>query len=143
MIKNFEDLKLVIEDRLCYEQERLNYDEEKVFFELHDFIISIDENNIPTFNNKASKYASKKSYEIFSKLHEKYELNIKWHHVIDYYLHESNDHVIAFAIYENKIEFIFSSGLYMIYKSDKTLIIKSKEFNQKFFDKINKKFLIY
>lgn len=31
----------------------------------------------------------------------------------------------------------------MIYKFDKTLIIKPKEFNQKFFDKINKKFLIY
>lgn len=143
MIENFEDLKLVVKDRLCYEHERLNYDEEKVFFELYDFIISIDENNIPIFNNEAAKYASKKSYQIFSELHEKYGLNINWHNVVDYYLHECNDDVIAFAIYKNKIEFIFSSGLYMIYKSNKTLIIKPKESNQKFFDKINKNFLIY
>ena len=141
MIENFEELKIAINDRLCYESIRLDYNEDKVFFNLNDFYFF--KNNKFEFDNETCNYAYDKKYRIFSKLHEKYGLNITWHNVIDRYLHETNDDVIAFSIYKNKIEFIFSSGLYMIYKSNQNLIIKPKESNQKFFDKINEKFLIY
>ena len=141
MIENFEELKIVINDRLCYESIRLDYNENKVFFNLYDFYFF--KNNKFSFDNEACNYAYDKKYSIFSQLHEKYALNINWHDVIDRYLHETNDDVIAFAIYKNKIEFIFLSGLYMIYKFNKNLTIKPKESNQKFFDKINQKFLIY
>ena len=69
-------------------------------------------------------------------LHNKYKANVSWYDMITYYKHETARHVIAFAIYEDRVESIFDSGWYTIYYFSQDLLINLKNLIKNFLIKL-------
>lgn len=129
MITDFKYLENREYNKDSYFKEVAKYDSEKVCFDL---------SNCPGLSFEEYRKYENEFYDRCSDLHDKYKANVSWHNMITYYKHETNHCVIAFAIYEDRVESIFSSGWYTIYYFNGDLLIKPEGSNQEFFDKINK-----
>lgn len=129
MITNFKYFERKEYSKDSYFKEVSKYDPEKVCFDLS--------NCIGLCGQDYHKYR-REFYDKCKALYDNYKANVSWHDIVQCYENETNHCVIAFAIYGDKVESIFSSGWYTIYYFNGDLFIKPKESNQEFFDKINK-----